>query len=186
MPRMTPLTTKDSRGAARTLLEGIEKKMGMVPNLMATMAQSPAVLEAYQGFSAKLARGALSAQIREQIALAVGEANQCAYCVAAHSALGRMAGLSDEEIADSRRGSSPVRQTEAALAFARKIVSTRGHVTDAEMAAVRDVGFDDGAIAEIVANVALNIFTNYFNHVAETEVDFPAAEPLATNPASVS
>lgn len=147
------------------------------------MANSPAVLEAYLGFSGALAKGALSARLREQIALAVGESNNCQYCLAAHTALGRMAGLSDEQIADSRRGSSPDRKTEAALAFATKVVSERGLVDDDDVAQLRAAGFDDGDIAEIVANVSLNIFTNYLNHIAETEIDFPKAAALQPGPA---
>ncbi len=182
MPRLKALTKTDANEKARPLLDGVEKKLGMVPNLMATMANSPAVLEGYLGFTSALAKGSLPAKLREQIALVVGETNDCQYCLAAHAALGRMAGLSDEEIADSRRGSSPDRKTEAALTFARKVVAERGWVSDDDVAGLRTAGFDDGAIAEIVANVAVNIFTNYFNHVAGTKVDFPEVPALDAKP----
>ena len=128
----------------------------------------------------------LSAKVRELIALTVGEANQCQYCLSAHTALGKMAGLGDEEIADGRRGASTDRKTEAVLRFARKIVTERGFVKDDDLATVRAAGVSDAEIAEIVANTALNIFTNYFNHVAETEIDFPAAEKLASTSAADS
>ncbi len=178
MPRLKALTTTEADPKAQPLLDGVEKKLRTVPNIMRTMANSPAVLEAYLGFTSALAKGALSAKLREQIALAVGEANGCQYCVAAHAALGRMAGLNDEEVANSRRGSSPDRKTHAALTFSRRVVRERGSVSDDDIASLRSVGFDDGGIAEIVANVAVNIFTNYFNHVAETVVDFPKVEAL--------
>jgi uncharacterized peroxidase-related enzyme len=181
--RLKSLTTDEANGKSQKLLAGVEKKLGMVPNIMRTMANSPAVLDAYLGFSSALAQGDLPGKLRESIALAVGEANACQYCVSAHAALGRGAGLSDQDIADSRRGSSSDRRSSAALAFARKIVAERGRATDEDLATLRDAGFNDGAIAEIVANVAINLFTNYFNHVAETEIDFPEAKTLDPEPA---
>ncbi|OWY73105.1 peroxidase [cyanobacterium TDX16] len=177
MPRINAIETAEAAPKARTLLQGVQKKLGMTPNLMRTMANSPAVLEAYLGFSNSLGQSSLSPKLREQIALTVGEVNRCQYCLAAHATLGKMVGLGDEEIADSRRGVSPDRKTEAVLRFARKIVTERGWVSDADVAAVRAASVSDAEIAEIVAAVALNIFTNYFNHVAGTEVDFPEVEP---------
>ena len=109
----------------------------------------------------------------------VGEANACGYCVAAHTASGQRAGLTEEETKEARRVASPDGKDQAALAFARKVAEDRGVVADADLERIRRAGYNDGEIAEIVANVALNIFTNYFNHVAGTEVDFPAAPDLA-------
>ncbi len=183
MPRLNAIETSQADPKTKALLEGVQKKLGMTPNLMRTMANSPAVLDAYLGFSNALAKGALQPRLREQIALTVGELNGCRYCLAAHSALGKMVGLSDEEIADSRRGVSPDRKTEAALQFARKVVAERGWVTDDDVASLRSVGGSDGEIAEIVGAVALNTFSNYFNHVADTEVDFPEVEAPGNKPA---
>lgn len=182
MARLKTIAKTEATDAARRLLDGVEKKMGRVPNLMATLANSPAALEAYLGFSNALSKGTLPARLREQLALTVGEANGCQYCLAAHTALGRMAGLADQDIADSRHGVSPDRKTEAVLRFARKVVAERGRVSDEDVESVRAAGAGDDEIAETVATVALNIFTNYFNHVADTEVDFPAVEP-AQSPA---
>lgn len=178
MPRLKALTNEQADGKARTLLEGVHKKLGTVPNILRTMAHSPAVLEAYLGFSGGLSKGSLSAKLREQIALAVGEANNCQYCLSAHSAMGRAAGLNDAEIAESRRGRSQDSRTAAVLSFARQVVAERGWVGDADVEKLRSAGLSDGEIAEVVANVALNLFTNYFNHVAGTEVDFPKVEKL--------
>ena len=119
-----------------------------------------------------------SPKLREQIALTVGEVNGCHYCVSAHSALGRMAGLSDDDLVDARRGNATDGKADTALRFARTIVEKRGLVSDEDVDRVRNAGFDDAEISEIVAAVALNIFTNYFNHVADTEVDFPEVKPL--------
>ncbi|MDA7978041.1 MAG: carboxymuconolactone decarboxylase family protein [Pirellulales bacterium] len=178
MPRLNPVTQDTASADTAKLLSTVEKKMGTVPNLIATMANSHSVANAYLGFSQALAGGLLSSQLREQISLVVGEANGCDYCVAAHTALGKRAGLSEQETCDARRGVARDNKESAGLEFARKIVTERGVVSDADFQQVRNAGYDDGEIAEIVANVALNVFTNYFNHVAETEVDFPAAPEL--------
>ncbi len=183
MPRLKAIETDKVEPKTKALLNGVQKKMGMTPNLMRTMANSPAVLEAYLGFGNALGQGTLQPQLREQIALTVGELNECQYCLSAHSALGKMVGLGDEEIADSRRGVSPDRKTEAVLQFARRIVTERGWVSDDDVAAVRAAGTSDAEIAEVVAHVAVNTFSNYFNHVAETDVDFPRVAAPGNKPA---
>jgi len=182
MPRLRAIETTDAAPKTKALLEGVQKKLGMIPNIMRTMANSPAVLEAYLGMSGALGAGSLSPKLREQIALTVAELNGCQYCLSAHSALGKMLGLGEEEIADSRRGGSPDRKTEAVLQFARKLVSERGWVSDDDIATLRAAEVSDAELAEIVAVVALNTFSNYFNHVAETEVDFPEVEPSGIKP----
>lgn len=179
MPRLQPVNRDTAPPATAELLAGVQKKMGGVPNIIATMAQSTAVANAYLGFSQALASGSLSARLREQIALVVGEFNGCDYCVSAHTALGKKAGLSEQETCDARRATAADEKESLALQFARQIVSSRGVVADEDFERVRQAGYTDGEIAEIVANVALNIFTNYFNHVAGTEVDFPVAPELA-------
>ena len=183
MPRLKAIETDKAEPKTKALLDGVQKKLGMTPNLMRTMANSPAVLEAYLGLGSALAKGTLSAKLREQIALTVGELNGCQYCLSAHSALGKMVGLSDEEVADSRRSVSPDRKTEAVLQFANKVVTERGWVSDDDVAALRTVGASDAEVAEIVATVAANIFSNYFNHLADTDVDFPEVEAPCNKPA---
>ncbi len=96
MPRIQPVNRRTADAQTNELLASVEKKMGRVPNIVATMANSPAVARAYLGLSQALAGGSLSPQLREKLALAVGEQNNCDYCVAAHTALGKGAGLSDE------------------------------------------------------------------------------------------
>jgi len=179
MPRIHPVQEKTADPAAVELLGAVRKKMGSVPNLIATMANSPAVAKAYVGFSQTLATGTLSARLREQLALVVGETNGCDYCVSAHTALGKGAGLTEKETCDARQAAVADAKERAALLFARKVLAERGMVTDADLAQVRDAGYTDGEVGEIVAHVGLNVFTNYFNLVAQTEVDFPAAPPIA-------
>lgn len=178
MPRLQPVTKDNADSATTDLLAAVTKKMGKVPNIVATMANSLAVANAYLGFSQALAGGKLPGRLREQIALVVGETNHCDYCVAAHTALGRGAGLTKEETLSARRGEATSEKEQAALAFARSIVQEKGLVSDEDVQAVREAGYNDGEIAEIVANVSLNLFTNYLNHVAGTEVDFPAPPEL--------
>jgi uncharacterized peroxidase-related enzyme len=179
MPRIQPVNKDNADAATASLLGAVKKKLGVVPNIIATMANSTAVANAYLGFSQSLSSGSLPARLREQIALVVGKTNNCGYCVAAHTALGKEAGLTEAETCDARRAQAKDEKEQAALSFAQKVVSERGWVSDEDVQRVREAGYDDGEIGEIVANVALNIFTNYFNHVAGTEVDFPAAPELA-------
>lgn len=178
MSRIQPVTIENANPETAQLLEGVKKKMGVLPNIIATMANSPAVANAYLGMSGTLSQGSLSSGLREQIALTVAQDNSCDYCLAAHSAISKGAGLSAEEIRKAREGSSEDSKAAAAIEFARKLTANRGDVTDEELNTVREAGYTDGEVGEIVANVALNIFTNYFNHVSDPEIDFPKAAPL--------
>jgi uncharacterized peroxidase-related enzyme len=173
MQRISALNRAEATGKAKQLLDGVQAKLGMTPNLMKTLAAGPAALEAYLHFGAALGTGHLDAKFREQIALAVAQANSCEYCLSAHSAIGKMVGLQTEEIAASREAHSADAKGEAGLQFVQALVVQRGVVSDQALAQVKAAGFSDGDIVEIVANVAINIFTNYFNHVARTDVDFP-------------
>lgn len=181
MQRLPAIDPAVATGKTKTLLDGVQAKLGLTPNIARTMANSPAVLDAYLGFSGGLAKGELSAKVREQIALVVSEANTCGYCLAVHTTLGKAHGLTDSEMLDSRCGGAEDPRTAAALGFARKVVRERAQVAGEDVAALRHIGYSDGEIAEIVANVALNMFTNYFNHIAGTDIDFPAAPELSAS-----
>ncbi|MBX9927234.1 MAG: carboxymuconolactone decarboxylase family protein [Hyphomicrobiaceae bacterium] len=163
-----------SPAAAQPLLAAAKKQLGSVPNLFRVIANSPAALEGYFGLNGALGKGSLDAQTRERIALAVAEINGCGYCLSAHTYLGKnLAKLDDAEITANRSGASNDPKADAAVRFAAKIVRERGHVTDADVSAVKHAGYDDAQIIEIVAHVALNTLTNYVNEVAKTEIDFP-------------
>ena len=179
MERITPVNLQAAQGRARELLDAVKAKLGIVPNMTRLMAVSPRVLEAYLAFIGALGHGVLPARVREQLALDVGEANHCDYCVSAHSALGKRAGLTEQDVRDSRRGASADPKEDVLLRFARTVVEKRGVVAEADIAAVREAGYGDAEIAEVVAHVALNIFTNYFNNVAGTPIDFPKAPALS-------
>ena len=171
MTRLTPIDPAEATGRAKELLSAVQAKLRFTPNMMRTMAVSPPVLDGYLCFSSALGGGVLEAKLREQIALAVAEANGCEYCLAAHSTIGKMVGLTNGDIVAGRQGRSSDLKTAAALAFARAILDRRGDVSDAALHAVREAGYGDGEIAEIVAHVALNVFTNYFNRFAQTSID---------------
>jgi uncharacterized peroxidase-related enzyme len=176
MPRITPIEPAAAAGKARQLLDAVHKKLGITPNLMKTLAASPAALEGYLSLNNALTGGVLDTKFREQIALAVAQANTCEYCLAAHTALGTLAGLQPADIAASRDARASDAKRDAGLKFAKAVVTNRGQVSDATVNTVRAAGFDDAEITEIVVNVAMNILTNYINHVAQTVVDFPAVE----------
>jgi uncharacterized peroxidase-related enzyme len=173
MSRIPPVDRNTTNDSVRKNFDAVQRQLGTVPNMMRTMAQSPAVLEGYLGFGAALRRGRLPAALQEQIALAVAESNSCDYCLSAHTALGRGAGLSDDQLIASREARASDPNAAAALQFARAVVERRGGVRDQDLTSVRTAGYDDGDIAEIIAHVALNVFTNYFNRAAHTEIDFP-------------
>jgi len=173
MSRLPIIDPAVATGKSKELLDAVQAKLKITPNMTKVMANSPAVLQGYLGFSGALAAGLLDVKLREQIALAVGQSNQCEYCVSAHSAIGKMVGLNDREIRASRVGESDSGRTAAALHFAKQVLEHKGFVPDSAIEAVRAAGFSDGEIAEIIAHVALNVFTNYFNTAAGVDVDFP-------------
>jgi AhpD family alkylhydroperoxidase len=143
----------------------------MTPNMMKFLAASPAALGGYLSLSVALASGTLEPKCREQIGLAVAQANNSDYCLSRHTANARKIGMTESEIADARQSRSDNPKTDAGLKFAIKLVIFRGQVKDADVARVRAAGYSDAEIVEVVANVALDIFSNYFNHVAEPEVE---------------
>ncbi len=185
MSRLNQITPEAAGERVRSLLVVVKNKLGLVPNMTRAMANSPAVLDGYLQFSGALGKGTLSAKLREQMSLAIAQVNGCDYCLAAHSAIGKTVGLTAEQVQDSRRGTAVDAKAEALIRFALDVLQTRGKVSDATLAEVRAAGFDDGVIAEVVAHVALDVFTNYFNNVARTDLDFPRAPELTPEPAQV-
>lgn len=179
MSRLAIPTYDAAPPASKPLLDAVNAQLGVIPNLFRLVGASPAALEGFLGLSGALGR-TLDARTRERIALAVAEANGCDYCLSAHTYLGEnLAKLDPAEIAANRRGRSNDAKADAAVVFARKVVDNRGRVSDADVAAVKLAGFSEAQIIEIVANVAVNVLTNYVNNVAETEIDFPVVRAAA-------
>lgn len=177
-----PLVDRASTSVDRKqLLDQIHGAFGATPNMFRAVANSPAALRSLWGAFGALGSGTIGARLGEQIAVAVANRNACEYCLAAHTLLGKNAGASAAEMSAAQAGESHDAKTRAALRFALKLVDARGQVSDADVTALRAVGFDDEAIVEILAHVALNLFTNYVNVAFAVPLDFP---PVKLRPAA--
>jgi uncharacterized peroxidase-related enzyme len=173
MSRIELLSRENIQGDARQLLEQVQAAFGATPNMFRAVANSPAALKLmWAGFGA-LGGGTLGAKLGEQIAVAIADINNCEYCLAAHTALGRKAGATGDEMSAAQAGQSLDPKTAAALTFATKVVRQRASIDAGDVDALRAAGFDDTAIMEIMAHVALNLFTNYVNVAFAVPVDFP-------------
>lgn len=182
-PTQTPvfqtIDPTQATGETKKLFDALQNKLGMVPNLAKVLANSPVSLKAYLGWGAALSGGVLPASLHEQIAIAVANTNGCDYCLSAHTVLGSLTGLAPDQLQAAQTGEASDSKSAAALAFAIKIVENRGHLPAAEIESLRSAGLTDSEIVEIIAAVSINIFTNYFNHIAGTEIDFPVIHATA-------
>ena len=176
MPRLTPIDPARATGEAKDLLDRIQAAFGRTPNSFRAMANNPAVLKGWIELSGALG-ATLPRKLGEQIAIAIAEQNGCAYCLSAHTAVGGLLGIDASELEHNRSGESEDEKVKAALAFALAVNAERGGVGDDDLAEVRAAGYDDADIAAIVAHVALNVLTNYFNRVAQPVIDFPEVLP---------
>ncbi|MDN3241023.1 carboxymuconolactone decarboxylase family protein [Glycomyces tritici] len=174
MPRLPLIQPDTADSETAGLLAGVQQALGRTPNMTKAMANSPAVLKGYLGFSGALAAGVLPVHLRERLSLLVAQENGCDYCLSAHTYLGEKRGRLDaDQIAAARRGEAEAPKSAAALAFAKAVLRSRGGVDDADLKAAREAGLTDEEIAEVVATVALQVFTNYFNKTADTDIDWP-------------
>ena len=176
MTRIALVSPADTTGERQQLLAQIQGAFGATPNMFKAVANSTAALKSMWGSFGALGGGVIGAKLGEQIAVAIADRNECDYCLAAHTALGRKAGATAEEMSAAQAGQSADPKTAAALRFATAIVNNRAQIGDEDVAALRQAGFDDEAIVEIVAHVALNLFTNYVNVALRVPVDFPSVK----------
>jgi uncharacterized peroxidase-related enzyme len=177
MSRIVPADPVRAEGHTKELLDAVAASLGAVPNMTRVMARST-VLDGWLGLNGALRKGAVGAANGERIALAVGEANGCSYCLSAHAYLGsQVAMLSSDELERARRFESNDPAAAAILAFAKVVFETRGAVSDKDIAAARAAGLSDAALGDIVGHVAVNILTNYFNKAFEVDIDFPVVHP---------
>ena len=172
MNRLGSIDPATATGPAKEIFDGALK--GKHFNVFKSMAQSPAALNAYLGMAGALGHGVLNAKEREVVQLAVGQANGCDYCVAAHTAIGKISGMTDAQTIEARRGSFSDAKLGALAKFTLSLHAKRGHVSDADVDAFKHAGYSEAHIAEVIAGYALATFTNYFNHVNQTPSDFPA------------
>ena len=177
--RIRQLDPAHASGKTRQLFQSVEQSLGRVPNLFRVLGNAPAALDGYLNFDAALGAGTLDAKVREQISLAVAATNLCAYCLSAHTFIAHKLGLTESDVEDAIRAGAAEAKSDAILKLARSIVVQRGEVSDADLERARGAGLTDAEMVETVANVILNIFTNYINHVARTLVDFPLVRPGA-------
>lgn len=173
MARIEPLTIENASPEGAQILTAIKGKIGMVPNIYASMAHSPAALGAALAFGDALGSSTLSPAIKEQLALAIAGANSCDYCASAHTAIGKGAGVEADELANNITGNSGDPKVQALINLAVSIVNNRGNLTDDELTTARAAGVTEAELVEVIAVVAINTFTNYFNHIAATDIDFP-------------
>lgn len=176
MNRVPLIDRNDTSPERKQTLDVINAAFGTTPNMFRAVANSPAALNSMWGSFGALGAGVIDARLGEQIAVAVADRNACNYCLAAHTALGKKAGLTAEAMAAAQAGESSDPRTRTALQFALKLVETRGQVNAVDVEALRKTGFTDEEIVEILAHVALNLFTNYVNIAFDVPVDFPAVQ----------
>lgn len=174
MNRVPLIDTATASAEVKSTLDHIQRAFGATPAMFRAVANSPAALKSMWGSFGALGAGTLGAKLGELIAVAVAQRNACEYCVAAHNALGLSAGATATELAAAQGGQADDARTQAALRFALKLTEARGQVSAADVQSLRDGGFSDGQVVEVIAHVALNLFTNYVNIALAVPVDFPA------------
>lgn len=179
MTRINPVTQDDAQGDLKQIYAGIAKNMGgKVPNIFQFMGNSQTALKGFLALSDAASHTSFTPQLREQIALVVGEANHCNYCLSAHTLLASKAGLPSQQIMQARHGDATDAKTQAILRFAKQAVEKRGKVTEQELNQVKKAGVNDKELVELVLLIVVNMFTNYFNLIMDTPVDFPLAPKL--------
>jgi len=182
MSRIPPIDPKTAGSEARRLLDAVQAELGATPNFIRVLANAPKALEGFLGLYGAAAGFSLDKATQERVALAVAESNACQYCVSAHTAIGAHAGLSSDEMQLNRRGSAGDARNAAMVALARALNDNLGDITDQEFDAARGAGLSDAELVEIIALVALNIFTNLIGKATRVEIDFaqvPLLHPAA-------
>jgi uncharacterized peroxidase-related enzyme len=178
MTRIPLIDSTNANGAAAEQLAATKAAMGAIPNMAKAMVNSPATLKGYLGLSGALGGGVLRAATRERLALAIAEANTCAYCLSVHTYTStHMAKLDEEDILSAREGSSADPKEDAILTFALAVNASSGDITDANFAAAREAGLSDAELVEIIGAVGLNSLTNFFNKAMQTDIDLPVVLP---------
>lgn len=176
MARINIVTAESATPEQRSLYDAIQAQIGMVPNFLKVFANSTTALRAYLGLHLIAGEGSLDPQTRERIALALAQQNGCAYCLSAHTAIGRKAGLSNAEMAANRSGTSQDEKAAVAVRFARSLVAHMGEVTTAELLEMRDAGFTEADIVEVITHTGMNILTNLLGKAARVDIDFPKVD----------
>lgn len=173
MSRINVIDQHNANAEQKALLDAIQGQLGMVPNFLKVFANSPVALQAFLGLHGVANAGSLTPQTRERIALALAQQNTCEYCLSAHTAIGRKAGLTGDEIAAARAGSSEDAKAAVAVKLARSLVEHKGDITTAELVEAREAGYTDADIVEIITHVGMNLLTNILGKASRVDIDFP-------------
>lgn len=176
MSRITIIDNSNANAEQQALLDAIQGQLGMVPNFLKVFANSPVALRAFLGLYGVAGDGSLDHQTRERIALALAQQNGCEYCVSAHTAIGRKSGLTGDEIKAARNGGSEDAQAAIAVKFATSLMEKKGDVSAIELAELRNAGFTDADIVEIITHVGMNFLTNILGKASKVEIDFPQVD----------
>lgn len=179
MKNLEALTKEQANEESREIFNQIEKKLGKVPNIYATIGNSSKALAATLNIGETIKQGEFSGKEIEAIALAVAQANSCDYCLAAHTVVGKMQGFSLDDTVAIRSGVIKDAKLKALTDLAKAITETRGYPEPALVESFYDNGYNQAALAELIVLIAANIITNYTNHLAGTEIDFELAPQLA-------
>lgn len=176
MSRINLVTADQANNEQHELYTAIKSQLGMVPNFLKIFANSPAALKAFLGLHSIATTGSLDLKTKERIALGLAEQNACEYCVSAHTAIGRKAGLTADEMDANRSGTSHDAKAAIAVKFARSLAEHNGEVTTAELLEVRKAGYTDAYIVEIITHVGMNVLTNILGKASRVEIDFPKVD----------
>lgn len=176
MSRIAIIDNSNANAEQQALLDAIQGQLGMVPNFLKVFANSPVALRAFLGLHGVAGAGSLDPQTRERIALALAQQNACEYCVSAHTAIGRKSGLTGDEIGAARSGTSEDAQAAVAVKFATSLMEKKGDVSAVELVQLRNAGFSDSDIVEIITHVGMNFLTNILGKASQVEIDFPRVD----------
>ena len=181
MARIAPVTPEKAEGEIKNIYADINKNLGKVPNIFQYMGNSSAMLQSFFSVSEALNHSSLNPKLRSLIALAVAQANECNYCLSAHTTIANGQGLQSNEIINARKGESQDAKTRAILHFTKQVVEKRGKVSDQDVNALKSVGVGDRELVDIILTININMLTNYFNHIVDTPIDFAEAPELTAN-----
>lgn len=173
MSRINVVEVQQANAEQKALFDAIQGQLGMVPNFLKVFANSPSALKAFLGFYGIASEGSLNPQTKERIAIALAQQNTCEYCLSAHTAIGRKAGLNGDEMAANRAGSSTDAKAAVAVKLARSLVEHKGDITSAELIEARTAGYSDAEIVEVIMHVGLNLLTNILGKASRVDIDFP-------------
>lgn len=178
MSRIKCALPEKASGKLKELYNGIQQQMGRIPNIFQNLGNSPVVLEAFLKLNEAAEKTNLSPQLREQIALTIAQTNHCQYCLSAHTLIAKNKGLDEHIILEARGGIAHDPKTQAILRFAKQVVEKRGNLSEQDIEALKAGGINDSELVEIMLIININMFTNYFNHITDPNIDFPQSAPL--------